>query len=165
MLQTSLDTTMGILPPIKTTVWRKVGFKAMEGHNRTMVRRTRIRQSRGCFSDLLLDMMKPAANQAFGSKSSFGQQFKLLAANEKNKQKNTKSYFRKTAFIFGDKKIPPPKSWRQITFCKKRRFHHIWQQITDTPSEAKEQWRAKGQAAVRWGWTKDMERDKVYDRG
>jgi hypothetical protein len=29
-------------------------------------------------------MMKPAANQAFGSKSSFGQQIKLLAANEKS---------------------------------------------------------------------------------
>ena len=69
------------------------------------------------------DMMKPAANQAFGSKW-------------KKIKKNTKSYFRKTAFIFGDKKIPPKKSWRQITFCRKRRFHHIWQQITETPSDS-----------------------------
>ena len=27
------------------------------------------------------------------------------------------------------------------------------------------QWRAMEQTAVRRGWTKDMERDKVYDRG
>ena len=31
--------------------------------------------------------------------------------------------------------------------------------------KAKGQWRAKEQAAVRRGWVKDMERDKVYDRG
>jgi hypothetical protein len=32
--------------------------------------------SRGCVSDLPPDMLKPAANQAFGSKSSFWQQMK-----------------------------------------------------------------------------------------
>jgi hypothetical protein len=26
-------------------------------------------------------------------------------------------------------------SWRQITFCRKRWFHHIWQQNTETPSD------------------------------
>jgi hypothetical protein len=31
--------------------------------------------------------------------------------------------------------------------------------------EAKGQWRAREQAAVRWEWTKEEERDKVYDRG
>ena len=31
--------------------------------------------------------------------------------------------------------------------------------------EAKGQWRARKQAAVRWEWTKEEERDKVYDRG
>ena len=31
--------------------------------------------------------------------------------------------------------------------------------------EVKRQWRAKEQAAVRRGWSKDMERDKVFDRG
>ena len=31
--------------------------------------------------------------------------------------------------------------------------------------EVKGEWRAKEQAAVRRGWSKDMERDKVYDRG
>ena len=29
----------------------------------------------------------------------------------------------------------------------------------------KGQWRAKEQAAVRRGWYKDMERDRVFDRG
>ena len=31
--------------------------------------------------------------------------------------------------------------------------------------EAKGLWRAREQAAVRWEWTKEEERDKVYDRG
>ena len=31
--------------------------------------------------------------------------------------------------------------------------------------KAKGQWRAMEHAAVRRGWMKDMERDKVYDRG
>ena len=37
---------------------------------------------------------------------------------------------------------------------------------TDRRGKAKVQWRAMEQAAaaVRRGWTKDMERDKVYDR-
>ena len=61
------------------------------------------RSPRGCFSDLPPDMLKPAANQAFGSKSSFWQQMK------KNLKKHTNSYFRKTAIIFGDKKIPKKK--------------------------------------------------------
>ena len=64
------------------------------------------------------DMLKPAANQAFGSKSSF--------------------WTKKTEVIFGRRPlfltIPPP-NWRQITSCRKRRFQHIWQQITETPSE------------------------------
>ena len=36
---------------------------------------------------------------------------------------------------------------------------------TEWRRKAKGQWRAKEQAAVRRGWTKDMERDKVYDKG
>ena len=36
---------------------------------------------------------------------------------------------------------------------------------TEWRGKAKWQWRAMGQAAVRRDWTKDMERDKVYDRG
>ena len=36
---------------------------------------------------------------------------------------------------------------------------------TEWRKEVKGQWRAKEQVAMRWGWTKDMERDKVYDRG
>ena len=56
-----------------------------------------ILRGRGCVSDLPPDMLKPAANQAFGNKSSFW-------ANKKSK-KNSKSYFRKTVFIFGNKKI------------------------------------------------------------
>ena len=40
---------------------------------------------------------------------------------------------------------------------------------TDWRGKAKGQWRAMEQAAVRRGWTvnrtKDMERNKVYDRG
>ena len=39
-------------------------------------------------------------------------------------------------FTFGDTKKFQKKSWRQITFCRKRRFQHIWQQITETPSAA-----------------------------
>ena len=35
----------------------------------------------------------------------------------------------------------------------------------DWRGKAKRQWRALEQATVRRGWTKDMERDKVYDRG
>ena len=69
------------------------------------------------------------------SKSSFWQQIKLLAANEK-KYKNSQSYFRKTAFFFWRQKSSKKNGWRQITFCRKRRFQHIWQQITDTPSES-----------------------------
>ena len=80
---------------------------------------------RGRFSDLPPDMLKPVANQPFGSKSTFGQQIK------KTKKTHTKSYLRKTAFIFDD---TPPPSLRQITFCRKRRFQHIGQQITETPS-------------------------------
>ena len=89
-----------------------------------------VHNGRGCVSDLPPDMLKPAANQAFGSKSSFWQQMKI------KEKKNSKSYFRKTVFIFGNKKNSQKKSWRQITFCRKRRFQHIWQQITDTPSES-----------------------------
>ena len=36
---------------------------------------------------------------------------------------------------------------------------------TEWRKEVKGQWRAKEQAAERWGWTKDMKRDKVHDRG
>ena len=36
---------------------------------------------------------------------------------------------------------------------------------TEWRGKAKGQWRAKEQTAVRRGWAKDMERDKVYDRG
>ena len=36
---------------------------------------------------------------------------------------------------------------------------------TEWRKEVKGQWGAKEQATVRRGWTKDMERDKVYDRG
>ena len=36
---------------------------------------------------------------------------------------------------------------------------------TEWREEIKGQWRAKEQAAVRRGWNKDLERDKVYDRG
>ena len=41
------------------------------------------------------------------------------------------------------------------------------QRVEDTEwrRKAKGQWRAKEQAAVRRGWARDMERDKVYDRG
>ena len=43
------------------------------------------------------------------------------------------------------------------------------QTIEDVDSEwrreAKRQWRATGQATIRRDWTKDMERDKAYDRG
>ena len=41
------------------------------------------------------------------------------------------------------------------------------QTVEDTKwrKEVKGQWRAKEQAAVRRGWNKDLERDKVYDRG
>ena len=35
----------------------------------------------------------------------------------------------------------------------------------DWRGRAEGQWRAMEQAAVRRGWTKDMKRDKVYDRG
>ena len=38
-------------------------------------------------------------------------------------------------------------------------------QDTDWRGKAKGQWRAMEQVAVRRDWTKDMERDKVYDRG
>ena len=43
----------------------------------------------------------------------------------------------------------------------------LGQTVEDTEwrKEVKGQWRAKEQATVRRGWTKDMERDKVYDRG
>ena len=36
---------------------------------------------------------------------------------------------------------------------------------TEWRKEAKGQWRAREQAARRWEWAKDKERDKVYDRG
>ena len=36
---------------------------------------------------------------------------------------------------------------------------------TEWRKEVKGQWRGKEQVAKRWGWTKDMERDKVYDKG
>ena len=36
---------------------------------------------------------------------------------------------------------------------------------TEWRRTVKGQWRAMEQAAVRRGWVKDMERDKVYDRG
>ena len=41
------------------------------------------------------------------------------------------------------------------------------QTVEDTRwrKEAKGQWRAREQAAVRWEWTKEEEGDKVYDRG
>ena len=41
------------------------------------------------------------------------------------------------------------------------------QTVEDTRwrKEAKGQWSAREQAAVRWEWTKEEERDKVYDRG
>ena len=36
---------------------------------------------------------------------------------------------------------------------------------TEWRKEVKGQWRAREQAAVRRSWNKDMERDKVFDRG
>ena len=36
---------------------------------------------------------------------------------------------------------------------------------TEWREKVKEQWRAIEQATVRRGWVKDMERDKVYDKG
>ena len=36
---------------------------------------------------------------------------------------------------------------------------------TEWRKVVKGQWRAEEQAAVRRGWDKDLERDKVYDRG
>ena len=36
---------------------------------------------------------------------------------------------------------------------------------TEWRKKGKEQWGAKEQAAVRRGWNKDMECDKVFDRG
>ena len=36
---------------------------------------------------------------------------------------------------------------------------------TEWRKEVNGQWRAKEQAAARRGWSKDMERDKVHDRG
>ena len=48
----------------------------------------------------------------------------------------------------------------------------VWEEWTGRTVEDTEwwknfkgQWRAKEQAAVRWGWNKDTERDKVFDRG
>ena len=38
-------------------------------------------------------------------------------------------------------------------------------EVTEWRKKGKGQWRAKAQAAVRRGWSKDMERDKVFDRG
>ena len=55
--------------------------------------------------------------------------------------------------------------------------HEVWEEWTEQAvedtewrREAKGQWRAKEQAAVKQGWSKDLElevveRDKVYDRG
>ena len=84
---------------------------------------------RGCVSDLPPDMLKPAANQAFGSKSSFWQQMK----NEK--VKIHQKLFSEDGLDFWRQKIPQKNSWRQITFCRKQRFQHVSQQITDTPSD------------------------------
>ena len=49
--------------------------------------------------------------------------------------------------------------WMGRTLSRRHILEGNWR------GKAKEQWRAMEQAAVRRGWTKDMERDKVYDRG
>ena len=79
--------------------------------------------NRWCFSDLPPDMQKPAANHAFGSKSSFWQQMK--------KHTHQKLFSEDGLYFW---RHPPP-SWRQFIFCRKRRFQHIWQQINETSSE------------------------------
>ena len=56
-------------------------------------------QARGCFSDLPPNMMKPAANQAFGSRSSFWQQMK----------KNLQKLFSEDGLYFWRQKNLPPK--------------------------------------------------------
>ena len=59
---------------------------------------------------------------------------------------------------------------REQEVCEKWMGQAV-EQVEDTDwrvysrRRAKGQWRAMEQAAMRRGWTKDMARDKVYDRG
>ena len=85
--------------------------------------------NRGCASDLPPDMLKPATNQAFGSKSSLWQQVNKTKKNKKHQQ-----LFPEDSLYFWRQNKFKKNSWRQITFCRKRRFQHIRQQITGTPS-------------------------------
>ena len=67
-------------------------------------------------------MMKPAANQAFGSKSSFWQQMK----------KNTpKVIFGRRPYFWRPKKKLAANHFLQETQVSS----YIWQQITETPSD------------------------------
>ena len=58
---------------------------------------------RGCFSDLPPDMLKPATNQAFGSKSSFWQQIK------NNTHKTPKVIFGRRPLFLATRKSPQQK--------------------------------------------------------
>ena len=79
-----------------------------ENSNRKFVPDDLARAIRGRFSDLPPNMLKPAANQAFGGKW------------KKKTTKNTKSNFRKTVFIFGDKKKSTKKKLAANHFCSQK---------------------------------------------
>ena len=83
---------------------------------------------RGCVSDLPPDMLKPAANQAFGNKSCFWQQMK-----KKVKRKLQKLFSEDGLYFWQQRKIHKKVGGKSL-FAGNAGFKHIWQQITDTPS-------------------------------
>ena len=61
------------------------------------------------------------------------QQIKLLAVNEKDKKKHQQLFSEDGLLPLATSR--PPRVWRQIALCGKRRFQHIWWQITETSSD------------------------------